>query len=255
MVPHIRSVTRITRSALLAWNGILWGGSVTAALFLFAGALGLAKTKALFGWLVVALFTAGYYVWRPDHIRLMPKFRVTRVAPQHTPLANKFTGERMGECVYLQLHFECLTDVDVQQCAGHLRRILRWSEESWDWEETQMNESVRLGWSHDDDPDRTHPFPAITLESHNERRLNLLCIFGNNVIRPIIYPPPLRAEDVLTRDDIFLFDITIRSEHTPPIDLFVRFKRGARWDKPDVNLFFGDISKTRIQSEKQGTMN
>jgi hypothetical protein len=236
-----------TRSALSSWNGILWGGSVTAALFLFLGALGLATKTAIYCWLVTALFMAGYYVWRADHIRLMPKFVFDQIDIQPTPLVNTSTGQT-GSCIYLQLYPRCLTDADIENCEPWLRSTCSRSDETEVWKLTEMNESVRLGWSHDDDPRRVPPFPPITLQSGNERRLNVVCITSDNSIHPIVHPTPLRAIEVLTCDKEFLFDIVIRGKDCPHVRLFVRLKRGTTWDKPDYELLqAGEIDESGIQ--------
>jgi hypothetical protein len=96
-----------------------------------------------------ALFLAGYYVWRADHVRLIPRFEVKDFCYQDTPTTDA-GGHPTGRSTWVQLLPKCLTDADVETCEGHLRRILHWSNSESRWEETPMNESVMLHWSHED---------------------------------------------------------------------------------------------------------
>jgi hypothetical protein len=214
------------------WQGILWGGSVLFVIWGIHFIVGNPPTWVNWTAILAALFLAGYYVWRNDHIRLLPKFSVREIKYQPTPTMNSITREPTGTSVWVQLLLRCLTDSPVQECSGHLRQVFRWSQEKQKWEETDMNESVRLGWSHGDEK-----HSPITLEPRNERRLNLFWIHSSNrTIIPAVYPLPLRAESVFARDDIFLFDVTIRGKDCAPVDVYLRVKRGEQWDKPLVQF-------------------
>jgi hypothetical protein len=165
-------------------------------------------------------------------VRLMPKFAVRGVKYQPTPTMNPKTGQHTGTSVYVQLLLKCLTEASVEDCAGHLKAIHRWSEEKQKWEETDLNESVRLGWSHGDE--RHSP---ITLEPDIERRLNVFFVHSSqNLIVPIVYPLPLRWESVFNVDDTFRFDITVRGKDCGPVNLFMHVKCGDTWDKPLTEL-------------------
>jgi hypothetical protein len=220
------------KAVYVQWHEVLWGATVPAVIFFLWWSIGLPPTKAVVGWFVCALFLAGYYLWRADHVRLMPKFAVRGVKYQPTPTMNPKTGQHTGTSVYVQLLLKCLTEASVEDCAGHLKAIHRWSEEKQKWEETDLNESVRLGWSHGDE--RHSP---ITLEPDIERRLNVFFVHSSqNLIVPIVYPLPLRWESVFNVDDTFRFDITVRGKDCGPVNLFMHVKCGDTWDKPLTEL-------------------
>ena len=65
---------------------VLWGVGVGATVpYIVFGLYSLFKTPTpLVNWLAIvgALFLAGYYLWRADHLRLTPQLEITRVIPQ-----------------------------------------------------------------------------------------------------------------------------------------------------------------------------
>src|SRR5947207_806114 len=66
---------------------VIWGIGVGAAVpYMILGLYSLFKTPPpLFNWLAIigALFLAGYYLWRANHIRLVPSIEVTQVKEQN----------------------------------------------------------------------------------------------------------------------------------------------------------------------------
>ena len=217
-----------------------WGPSLIGVIFGLL-TLFLAPSKMWFlVYLLIVTFIAGYHMWREEHIRwreldarLTPKFEVPdKIRYQPAPTINPATGDKWVT-VWAQLLPKCLTEAPVEGCLGHLRRVLRWSEKLKAWEETQMNESLPLGWSHDNP---SHP--PITLEAGNEKRLNVFCVPSTkNVILPAVYPLPFLWEEyVYKAEDTFLFDITVRGRDCPPVDVYLTVKAGEQWDKPIVEF-------------------
>jgi hypothetical protein len=164
--------------------------------------------------------------------RLTPRFAVSGVILQTTQTTNQITGQPTGRSVWGQLRLRCLTDAPIEECAGHLREVRRWSSESQEWEETEMNESLRLGWSNGD---AIHS--PITLEPENERRLNMFYIHSSrHIIIPTVYPLPVRWERVFDFDETLRFDITVRGKGCAPVNVLVQVRRGDPWDHPVVIL-------------------
>lgn len=93
-----------------------------------------------------------------------------------------------------------------------------------------MSESVPLGWS-------LAGHSPITLESHNEKRLNVFNVDASSrFIRPSVYPLSSAWEKVFNLEDTFLFDITIRAKDCPRVDVYVKVKWGKTWDKPVAEI-------------------
>jgi len=213
------------------WHDVLWGASVTAVAFVLWWFLGNPSARIIGLYLVLVMAIAGYYVWRADHVRLMPRFEVPEKIRYHPTPTRDANGVINGMSVWIQLSPKCLTDAPVEQCSGYLREVRRWSEVEKKWKATGMNESLPLGWSFGDE--RHSP---ITLEPNNEKRLNVLSVHNSNkVLTPVTSPLPLVWQDsVYNEQDTFLFDITIRGKDCPPVDVYLAVKCGIEWDKPQV---------------------
>ncbi len=215
-----------------------WGPSLIGVIFGLL-TLFLVPSKIWFlVYLLIVTFIAGYHMWREEHIRwreldgrLTPKFKVpNRVEFQPVTTTGEIARKPgRWESIWVQLSPQCLTDASVEDCSGHLRRVLRWNEEKRAWERTLMSETVPLGWSLAGD----RGFSPITLEPRIEKRLN---IFHVDTPLTFIFPAvgPLSSvwEKVFTPQDTFLFDITVRAKDCPWVDVYVKVKWGVPWDKP-----------------------
>jgi hypothetical protein len=219
------------------WVDVAWGAGLPAVAFIIVWSLGFPIPQwgiaAFFVW---ALIMAGYHSWRLDHMRLVPKFAVRGIKYQSTPTMDENTGQPIGASVYAQLLLKCLTSAPIPECAGHLREVRKWSPETQQWEETALNESLPLGWSHGD---KEHS--PITLEPDIERHLNLFFVHGDKkTIVPAVHPLPLGAHSVFAADDVFRFDITVRGRDCAAVNLLVRVRRGDSWDKPVAEIIRKD---------------
>jgi hypothetical protein len=147
-----------------AWE-TWWGGGVVGAICTIF-TLYYAPSRWILGWVVAWVFlVAGYYVWRPYHIRLIPKLEVgdivvTRIPPDAA--TQKF----------VQLTVRCANDGTINDCRGQLLRVLRWSA-SAEWEPTQICGTIDLLWSELD-------VPSVILEPGAPRRLVIFAIENNN---------------------------------------------------------------------------
>ena len=68
------------------WQAALWGGSVLAVAFGWRFITSDWPYPVKLTACIVALFFAGYYVWRADHVRLIPKLRIVGTRFQDTPV-------------------------------------------------------------------------------------------------------------------------------------------------------------------------
>jgi hypothetical protein len=223
------------------WQNILWGGSVVAVIFVIVAATGAPPKWVVMMYLVSVMFAAGYYVWRHDHIRLMPKFGVCE-QPEIKPAVDTDTntGTCVGRSIWIQLVPTCLTNALVENCEGRLLRVLhKWPEGSGigngEWEHTQMDEPVLMGWSlAGSRPDEG--FGPLTLRPGVSQRLNVCTISDRQqvFIIPCVCPITNHAFDVLTQVGKFRFEVKLSAKYCPDVDVAVEFERGDPWDKPKV---------------------
>jgi hypothetical protein len=211
------------------WQALLWGGGVLA--IGWGVRFIVSEWPAWINWtaVLVALFFAGYYVWREDHIRLVSQLRVEKeVYVLETPTS--FETQRQ---IYIQAGIRCKTASPAHECRGHLVRVQMPSTQG-EWQDTEMNESLYLGWSN-----RGHD--PITLYPGTEPRLNI-CFWTNASpqIHPQVPGVPIRAEAMFRSGGPFRFDVSVTSEECAPLDFSVLVRRSGReWNKPIVKLITG----------------
>jgi hypothetical protein len=144
------------------WQAVIWGGSVLAVAFgwrfITSDWPHFIKLSAC----VVALFFAGYYVWRTDHVRLIPKLELVSLHMIYTPTNVPNLQRR-----FVQVLVRCATESPLDNCRGQLLRILKWSQ--GDWQPTLVDESLDLLWSNAD-------IASVTLEPGNDKRLNVFFV-------------------------------------------------------------------------------
>jgi hypothetical protein len=221
------------RSVAAHWQDFLWGESIVAVAFTMWWLLGNPPAWAISVYLVSAMFVAGYYLWRRDHVRLMPKLELGDIRVVKTP-----TRETVGpvtrpgaDRVVAQLEVKNTTEVIVDDSRGYLVRVWRWSDTGWI--STEVDEPLELLWSTIDEPSRAL-YPGIPQR---------LCIFAiDDVADRYVYPwakaLQLRMLDVFKQAGpaTFKFDISVRARDCLPIDIALRVQMGETWDAPVVEL-------------------
>ena len=80
----------------------------------------------------VALFLAGYYVWRADHIRLIPQFEIVDVCLVEAVPTLRPENRSGDSKEIVQLVLKCVSDAPVEGCEGLLQAIYRWENGWWD---------------------------------------------------------------------------------------------------------------------------
>jgi hypothetical protein len=118
---------------------VLWGEGVIAVAFTVWWLLGNPPARYIAFYLLAALFVAGYYTWRSDHIRLIPQFEIKDSEIQENP-----TTDSNQVQIYVQVVPKCLTDAGVKECKAYLLRVYKRHNNQDNWQPTELNEpSVR----------------------------------------------------------------------------------------------------------------
>lgn len=206
---------------------VLWGAALPSIAYLIWLLLGNPPTWVTATWLVWVLLIAGYYVWRTDHVRLMPKLEFGDVRVVHTPTTSN-TGQPGPNRVVAQILVTSATTL--KDCTGHLLRVWRWDEDRW--RPTVVDEPLDLLWSTIDAPSRT-------LYSDIPQRL---CIFRIDDL-PVVYIHPwaspmqhrmIEMFQQANAHDMFKFDISVRATDGPAVNISVRVQVRDHWDDPLV---------------------
>jgi hypothetical protein len=210
-----------------AWE--IWWGAGVIGVICTALTLYYAPSRWILGWVVAFVFLiAGYYTWRPLHVRLTPKFKVDKITAQLTP-----TNIVDDEKIYLQVVPECLSDAPVEGCHGTLLLVSTWNPATNRWIPTQMNAPLKLGWDY-------YGHDPLTLEPGIPQRL-CVCFWGRGTaIMPTVHPLPSKWLYMLGPGP-FKFDIRMRAKDCSPVDFSVTVNLlGRKWDDPEYELIQGN---------------
>jgi hypothetical protein len=180
-------------------------------------------------WLAVfiALFLAGYYVWRADHLRFIPRLEISR----KVFIQEAETNDPSNPTIYIQIVPKCLTEAPVHGCQGHLLRVYKQLCFETDWTLTQMNSPLFLEWDY-------YRTAIFTIEPGIERRLNVCYWFkkGRTVI-PAVEPLPVKWRSVFDSTGRFKFDIRVTAANCSPVDVSVTVSLDdCEWNKPKVTI-------------------
>jgi len=165
-----------------------------------------------------AVFLAGYYVWRADHIRLIPKLELGSLRTVPTPTFTPGIDRQ-----FVQLLVKCRTEGSILDCKGQLLRVMKWSTRGNDWQPTQIDEVVDLLWSNLD-------LDSITIEFGADRNLNVFFAQTDWRILPRVNQIPLRSILNYAPGDIFRFDVRVSARDCPPEYTSLKATVGASWD-------------------------
>jgi len=165
----------------------------------------------LFGWIVLV---AGYYVWRADHLRLMPKLGIGDVNMIYAGAGVPDKKRR-----FVQILIECTTEGPIENCRGQLLRILKLSDGKW--EPTHIDEPLDLLWSFVDEP-------ILTLEHGAPRRLNVFIV--ENTSRTIVPWTRIKPKLPSAPSDIFRFDVRVAGDDCPAKYIPLKVTFGDQWN-------------------------
>ena len=218
------------------WQDILWGTSLPAVAFFLWWTLGLPRNTAILCFFVCFLFVAGYYVWRVDHVRLIPKFTVDQFEVQPTPMVDRL-GFKTGTALYYQLLPKCSTDANVENCRGMLTAIQMWNKNENRWMPVER-EVMFLEWSHGA---LLGPSKPTTLYAGGEQRLNVFCIHSPEPkMRLCVEPFPARFislfEQLALNTTAIRFDIQVSADNCPTVRLSMKVQLTGDPFRPIVDL-------------------
>ena len=206
--PTLDLLPEYWRAVAEHWNSIVWGTS-PIAIILFAIWLSIAvpPMPLLITAFIWASLVAGYYAWRADHVRLLPRIGFAPEVFIETREARTINTGTIYPVNYVQLLPRCLTESAVENCRGHLLRVFVWSGQGW--EPTPLNEPLDLIWSYRD----SNP---ITLEPGIGQRLNLLAVTSNDVTLQAAQTPVV-ARNIFTINRDILFEVRVTGKNCPAI--------------------------------------
>jgi hypothetical protein len=207
------------------WQELLFGEGVLAVVLLVWWALLPPPTWAVIPIFVCGLYLAGYYAWRAEYVRLLPKIAVRQVLSQTT-----ITATPGLEATYVQLLPFCLTDAPIEGCEGHLLAVHTWSTTHVRWEPTAFDEPLNLLWS-------MHDVPALMLRPGVPQRLNV-CWSNNQIpaVQPAVSMLPLRYQSVMNITDRFRLSIRITGKECEPVDVMLEMTFNGQWNSPRLTL-------------------
>jgi hypothetical protein len=120
-----------------AWN-IAWGDGVLAVIFVLWWSVAPMPPLVIASFFGFAAIIAGYYIWRTDHLRLIPGIKLEEIRQQAAQAKDV-------NRTYIQLVLRCATETPIEECIGRLVRVWRWSLD--DWEQIEPNQPLHLNWS------------------------------------------------------------------------------------------------------------
>lgn len=178
--------------------------------------------------MVLALLIAGYYVWRADHVRLVPTLETGDIHRKYTRTDKPNEKRR-----FVQVAVKCRTEGPVEDCGGQLLGVFKLVNGGW--ETTQIDETNDLLWSYRDNP--TVPFKdksLVTLEHGAPRRLNVF--FVENTSPNIVTRTEIPMRLPYLPLDIFKFDIRVGGKQGSAEYVSLEAVCGNQWCDLDVKL-------------------
>jgi hypothetical protein len=194
---------------------ILWGAGVVGIPF---GILTLyyAPSRSVLGWLVAwIILVAGYFVWRADHVWLIPKLTL---GPLYLTYSNPKGPDASERRRFVQILVEAITESPIEDCRGQLLRVSKWSDAKW--EPTRIDESLDLLWSFIDKP-------TITVEDGAPRRLNVF--FVENTSRKLLTWTQIPVRLDYFPSDILRFDVRVAAKDCPAEYVSFKVTFGDQW--------------------------
>lgn len=201
-----------------AWE-IFWGSGVPGIIFTVY-TLYYAPARVYLPWAVAwAILVAGYFIWRADHVRLVPKLGIGDITMKYSGVGREHPDKKRR---YVQVLVKCETEGPIKDCRGQLLNISKWAEGAGEWYATHINETLDLEWSFVNDPQT-----VISLEHGAPRQLNVFWV--ENTHRDVVictrFHPRLKVAPL----DRFKFDVRVAGEECPPVYASFEVTIGNAW--------------------------
>lgn len=190
------------------------------------------------------IMIVGYHLWRADHIRLIPKLKISETRFQDTPVT--YGGLTVDQRTFVQLIPECLTDAPVYECVGYLQKIEKSIGED-QWEELPLDRNLILNWG------------AGKVELHPKSEIPLNVFFVQRDTKQVIPAikrdadiPVQKFDTALMKEPILRFYVQITCcdrvnghfESIPPVGACVEVRFvGPNKLRPQVNLISAPTKK------------
>jgi len=216
-----------------AWE-ILWGAGVIG-LVCTGLTLYYAPSRWILGWAVAWVFlVAGYYVWRPYHLRFTPKLELCSLHMVYTPTNAPNLQRR-----FVQVLVKCATECPLEECTGQLLKVSKWSERKGDWEHTALDELLDLLWSNKD-------VPRLTLEPGGDRRLSVFFVQQDLwQLEPWTDRRSLRMSLPCSPGGVFRFDVRVAAKDCRAEYMSLKVTVGQTWDALNLEMIGNeDLAKT-----------
>jgi hypothetical protein len=215
------------RAASENFLNVIFGPGVLAILYCVWALIAMPPLAVTLMFLVGAILVASYYLWRADHLQLVPK--VTLRFENRVPFKQPAP---MEDAIGVKMYFRVFPDslIPVPGCAGYLLAVYR--EIDGNWRPTLFDEPVALIWA----DGRSGP---ITVEPEIGPYLNIFYVDSTKKESvPCLTSPTLRTSAVFREQGergTFRFDIKITNGER--ITLKVKMdERTSYWDRPLVEL-------------------
>lgn len=225
------------------WQAVLWGGSLLAVVwgitFIVLNSLPAWLTWVNWVAIIIALFFAGYYVWRPYHVRLIPKLTIGPIELIYSSPKGPSVSEKRR---FVQVVVNCATECPLESCRGKLLSVSRWSDGKW--EPTRIGESMDLWWSHIDGP-------TLLLEDGAPQRLNVFYV--ENTSRDIFTWTKIPVKQAYSPSDILRFDVRVAANNCPAEYIYFKVTFGDQWCDVYPEITKNDTFLTPVQSPRQAS--
>jgi hypothetical protein len=197
-----------------AWE-TFWGAGVLGIAFTVY-TLYYAPARPYIPWAVAwAILVAGYFIWRADHVRLIPKLTV---GPFELAYSNPKGPNATEKRRFVQVIVNCATECPLENCRGKLLGISKWSDGKW--EPTRINESMDLWWSYVDRP-------TIMLEDKAPERLNVFYV--ENTSRNLVTCTQIPVRLACSPSDILRVRVRVAANDCPAEYIYFKVTFGDQW--------------------------
>jgi len=188
------------RLVFIRWQNILGGAALGIIVWSFWFYTGNPPTTLTWVFLTGLVFLSGYYVWRGNFVRFIPKLRITGTSFQDTPVVRN--GMVVGNRTFVQLLPECLTESPVYECKAYLQHVDKPAGTD-QWREIALDRNLVLSWGE-----------GLELHPRSEKPLNVFFVqHETGQLIPNFKPdadiPWERLDALLMREPVLRFYVQI----------------------------------------------
>jgi hypothetical protein len=214
-----------------AWE-TWWGagviGSICTALTLYYS-----PSRWILGWVFAwAFLVAGYYTWRPYHLRSIKKIKLLSSRMTYAP-TNALSHERK----FAQVLVGCATEAPLEDCRGQLLKAWKWSTYHEKWEPTALDEVLDLLWSKVDET-------SITLNPGADRQLDIFFV-QHNTWQLTPWSESGSIALLCSPGGVFKFDLMVWAKECKAEFVSIKATVGNKWDEIELeSLPYENKSRT-----------